>query len=93
MKTKTEKLKLAAQLLDQDKSYRVIAKRTHLSLNDISALKKQKFGDENSLIAPGADKRYTEAYKLFKQKKYKLIDVAIELGFGVVTPPNNEGLF
>jgi hypothetical protein len=80
MKTKAEKLKLAAQLLDQDKSYRVLAKRTHLSLNDISALKKQKFGDENSQIALGADKRYTEAYKLFKQKKYKLIDVALELG-------------
>jgi non-canonical (house-cleaning) NTP pyrophosphatase len=80
MKTKAEKLKLAAQLLDQDKSYRVIAKRTNLSLNDISALKKQKFGEESSQVAPGADKRYTEAYKLFKQKKYKLIDVAIELG-------------
>lgn len=47
MKTKAEKLKLVAQLLDQDKSYRVIAKRMHLSLNDIFALKKQKFGDEN----------------------------------------------
>jgi non-canonical (house-cleaning) NTP pyrophosphatase len=80
MKTKAEKLKLAAQLLDQDKSYRVIAKRTHLSLNDISALKKQKFGDEKSQTSITADNKYTEAYKLFKQKKYKLIDVAIELG-------------
>jgi hypothetical protein len=79
MKTKTEKLKLAAQLLDQDKSYRVIAKRTHLSLNDISALKKQKFGDEKSQASVAEDSKCTEAYKLYKQKKYKLIDVAIEL--------------
>jgi hypothetical protein len=78
MKTKAEKLKLAAQLLNQDKSYRVIAKRTHLSLNDISALKKQKFGDEKSQTS--IDNKYTEAYKLFKEKKYKLIDVALELG-------------
>jgi hypothetical protein len=80
MKTKAEKLKLAAQLLDQDKSYRVIAKRTHLSLNDISTLKKQKFGDEKSQTSVAADNKYTEAYKLFKEKKYKLIDVALELG-------------
>jgi hypothetical protein len=78
MKTKAEKLKLAAQLLDQDKSYRVIAKRTHLSLNDISTLKKQKFGNEKSQTS--IDNKYTEAYKLFKEKKYKLIDVALELG-------------
>jgi hypothetical protein len=78
MKTKAEKLKLAAQLLDQDKSYRVIAKRTHLSLNDISTLKKQKFGDEKSQTS--IDNKYTDAYKLFKEKKYKLIDVALELG-------------
>jgi uncharacterized protein YerC len=78
MKTKAEKLKLAAQLLDQDKSYRVIAKRTHLSLNDISALKKQKYGEEKSQTS--IDNKYTEAYKLFKEKKYKLIDVALELG-------------
>ena len=57
MKTKTEKLKLAAQLLNQDKSYRVIAKRTHLSLNDISALKKQKFGDENSQASVAEDSK------------------------------------
>jgi hypothetical protein len=79
MKTKAEKLKLAAQLLDQDKSFRVIAKRTHLSLNDISALKKQKFGDEKSQTSVAADNKYTEAYKLFEIKS-PLIDVAIKLG-------------
>jgi hypothetical protein len=79
MKTKAEKLKLAAQLLDQDKSFRVIAKRTHLSLNDISALKKQKFWDEKSQTSVAADNKYTEAYKLFEIKS-PLIDVAIKLG-------------
>jgi cell division protein FtsB len=79
MKTKSEKLKLAAQLLDQDKSYRVIAKRTHLSLNDISAIKKQKFADEKSQTTVAADSKCTEAYKLFEIKS-PLVDVAIKLG-------------
>jgi hypothetical protein len=85
MMTRAEKEKKAIELLKRDKSFRYVAKYTHLSLSVISALNKKLLGVERTPSSIGenrgiVDDKYTEAYQLFHKEKMPLIDVAIKLG-------------
>ena len=72
MLTKNEKIKIAEGLIDKNLDYRKIAKKAHLSFNDIAELKRKAEG----ISAKG---KHTQAYRMFDDKKNNL-QVAIELG-------------
>jgi hypothetical protein len=72
MLTRNEKIKIAKGMIEKDASIRQIAKKAHLSPNDITALKKEKEGIST-------EEKCTQTYRMFKAKKNNL-EVALELG-------------
>src|SRR3954447_16244986 len=73
---KKDKEQLVVKLLNEGLPYKEIAKRVHVSLSDISTIKRKLTGEEikkeRSLSVP------SQSFKLFKEGK-SLIDVAIFL--------------
>src|SRR6476619_1907174 len=70
--TNQEKIDLAKKMILLGKSFRDISKKTHLSPNRISELKKEIFG----LSAEG---KHTQTYRLFHEGK-NILQVVLELG-------------
>ena len=72
MLSQGEKEKLAEKMLSQGKSFRQIMKKTHMSPNDISQIKKR-------LLGLSAESKHTQAYRLYGEGK-DILDVALTLG-------------
>src|SRR6476646_10773345 len=75
--SKQEKEEMVIKLLDEGITFKEIAKRVHLSLSDISRIKRKLTGEEIEKSRPPLSMP-SQTFQLFKDGK-SLIDVAIIL--------------
>ena len=73
---KKEKQEIVVKLLNEGLTYKEIAKQVHISLSDISKIKRKLIGEETEKEKPLSI--HSQALQLFKEGN-SLIDVAISL--------------
>jgi hypothetical protein len=78
MLSNEKKIEIAKKMLRENKPFNVIAKKSHLSPNEISKLKKQMLGESTEF-------KHTQAYRMFDEgndvpERKLILKVALKLG-------------